>query len=378
MRFIHLSDLHLGKRVNGFSMIKDQKYILEQIFHIIEGERPEGVLIAGDIYDRSVPSVEAVGLFDDLLKKLAGEHVQVFIISGNHDSPERLAFAAGLIEHSGIHIAPVYDGTVRPVSLRDDHGTVNVYMLPFIRPAQIRSIFPEENIDSYTEAVRAAVAHMDIREGERNILLTHQFVTGAARSESEEISVGGSDNVDVSVFDAFDYVALGHIHGPQYVGRESIRYCGTPLKYSFSECRHHKSVTVLDLGEKGGLAIRTRELTPLHDMRELRGTYSELTDKKNYEGTAVDDHLHITLTDEEDIIDAVGKLRVIYPALMKLDYDNKRTRENRKIVGGEEVEKKTPLELIRDFYEQQNNQPMNGEQEALVAGMVEKIWEEEI
>lgn len=378
MKFIHLSDLHLGKRVNEFSMIGDQKYILGQIFHIIEGERPDGVLIAGDIYDRSVPSVEAVGLFDDFLRKLAQEHVQVFVISGNHDSPERLAFAAGLIEHSGIHIAPVYDGTVRPVSLKDGYGTVNIYMLSFIRPAHVRSIFPDEDIDSYTAAVRAAVAHMDIRREERNILLTHQFVTGAVRTESEEISVGGSDNVDASVFDAFDYVALGHIHGPQHVGRESIRYCGTPLKYSFSEAKHCKSVTVLDLGEKGEIEIRTRELVPLHDMRELRGTYGELTDKRNYEGTAVDDYLHITLTDEEDILDAVGKLRVIYPALMKLDYDNKRTRENREIVGGQEMEEKTPLELIRDFYEQQNNQPMNGEQEAFVAGMVEKIWEEKI
>lgn len=376
MRFIHLSDLHLGKRVNGFSLIEDQRYILGQILRIVERECPDGVLIAGDIYDRAVPSVEAIGLFDGFLKKLADAHVQVFVISGNHDSPERLAFASELLEHSGIHIAPVYRGEVRPVSLRDDYGMVNIYMLPFIRPAHIRSIFPEEEAATYTDAVRTAVAHMDIREGERNILVTHQFVTGAVRSESEEITVGGSDNVDAAVFEAFDYVALGHIHGPQHVGRESIRYCGTPLKYSFSEVKHHKSVTIVELGEKGDLGIRTEGLVPLHDMRKLRGTYGELTDKRNYEDTAVEDHIHITLTDEEDVLDAMEKLRVIYPNLMRLDHDNERTRENREIAGGEEVEDKTPLGVIQDFYEQQNDHPMSAEQTAFVKGAIEKIWEE--
>lgn len=376
MKFIHLSDLHLGKRVNEFSMIEDQKYIVKKIVDIIKREKPDAVLIAGDIYDKSIPSVEAVGLFDDFLKNLAGQQTQVFIISGNHDSPERLAFASELIETSGIHIAPVYQGIVRPFSLNDAYGTVNIYMLPFIKPTHVRSIFPEEKIESYTDALRIALSHMDIQESKRNILLTHQFVTGAVRSDSEEISVGGSDNVDVSVFNAFDYVALGHIHGPQYVGRESVRYCGTPLKYSFSETNHQKSVSVVELKEKGNLSIRTVDLIPLHDLRELKGTYEELTNKKNYEGTAVDDYIHITLTDEEDILDAVGKLRVIYPNLMKLDYDNKRTRENREIAGGEDIETKTPLELILDFYEQQNNQPMNEKQEALTAELIEKIWEE--
>ena len=332
MKFMHLSDLHLGKRVNEFSMFEDQDYILKKILTIIQEEKPDGVLIAGDVYDKSIPSVEAVGLLDDFLKKLAKAHIQTFIISGNHDSPERLAFAAELIEPSGIHISSAYDGKVRPISMQDDYGTVNIYMLPFVRPAHVRSVFPKENTESYTEAIRTAISHMEIHEEERNLLITHQFVTGAQRSESEEISVGGTDNVDASVFQAFDYVALGHIHGPQQMGRESIRYCGTPLKYSFSEAGHHKSVTVLELREKGNLKIRTVDLLPLHDMRELKGTYEELTNRKNYEGTAVDDYLHITLTDEEDILDAIGKLRVIYPNLMKLDYDNQRTREDRKSV----------------------------------------------
>lgn len=378
MKCIHLSDLHLGKRVNGFSMIEDQRHISEQILWIVEEERPDAVLIAGDVYDRPIPSVEAMGLFDDLLNRLVRAQVQVFIISGNHDSPERLAFAAELIEHSGIHIAPVYDGTMRPVSVKDRYGAVNIYMLPFLRPAHVRSAFPKEEIGSYTDAVRTAVAHMDVREEERNILVTHQFVTGAARTESEEIWVGGADNVDASVFDLFDYVALGHLHGPQHVGRESIRYCGTPLKYSFSEIGHRKSVTVLEFGKKGELSIRTRKLTPLHEMREIKGTYDELADKKNYEGTAVDDYLRVTLTDEEDVLDAVGKLRTIYPHLMELRYDNRRTRGEQEIAGVEEAEEKTPLELVRDFYRLQNDRDMSGEQEAFVAGEIEKIWEEDI
>lgn len=375
MKLIHLSDLHLGKRVNEFPMIADQAYILKKILKIVEEEKPDGVIIAGDIYDKSIPSVEAVSLFDDFLKNLARVHIQTFIISGNHDSPERLAFAAELIEPSGIHIFPVYNGRVRPISMQDEYGTVNIYLLPFVKPAHVRSVFPKENTQSYTEAVRTAISHMEINEEERNVLVTHQFVTGAQRSDSEEVSVGGTDNVDAAVFQPFDYVALGHIHGPQQMTRESIRYCGTPLKYSFSEAGHRKSVTILELREKGNLKIRTADLVPLHDMRKLKGTYEELTSRKNYEGTAVDDYLHITLTDEEDVLDAVGKLRVIYPNLMRLDYDNRRTRENTEITGANDVEQKTPLELVQDFYRQQNNQEMDEEQTAFVSGLIEEIWE---
>ncbi|MCM1025626.1 MAG: exonuclease SbcCD subunit D [Roseburia sp.] len=378
MKLIHLSDLHLGKRVNEFSMIEDQEYILKQILSIVKKEEPDAVLIAGDIYDKSVPSVEAVGLFDDFLKGLARRKPRVFIISGNHDSPERLSFAAELIELGGIHIAPVYNGVVKPVRLRDEYGSVNIYMLPFLKPAHVRSVFPEETVESYTDAVRVAVSHMELAESERNLLITHQFVTGAARSDSEELSAGGTDNVDGSVFDAFDYVALGHLHGPQSVGRETLRYCGSPLKYSFSEAAQIKSVTVLDWAEKGDLRIRTEALKPLRDLREIKGTYEELVNRKNYEGTRTDDYLHITLTDEEDVVDAMRKLQVIYPNLMKLDYDNRRTRENRAVIGGEEEGSKTPLELIRDFYEKQNNQAMSEKQEALVSELTESIWEESL
>ena len=374
MKLVHLSDLHLGKRVNEFSMLEDQEYILNEILQIIDGERPDGVLIAGDVYDKTVPPGEAVLLFDKFLTNLAEREVPVFVISGNHDSPERLSFGARLMENSGVHMAPVYDGTAAWTEFRDEHGPVRIYLLPFIKPASVRRFFQDREIGSYTEAVGAAVEAMGVDRTVRNVLVTHQFVTGAGRSDSEEISVGGADNVDASVFDPFDYVALGHIHGPQNIGSERIRYCGTPLKYSFSEASHVKSVTVAELGEKGELQVRTVPLRPMRDMREIRGTYMELAARSFYQGLSREDYYHITLTDEEDVRDAVGKLRVIYKNLMKLDYDNLRTRGAGQIRGAERVERKTPLELFEEFYEKQNNQGMSAGQRELVQTMIEKIW----
>jgi len=378
MKLIHLSDLHLGKRVNEFSMLEDQKHILTQILQIIEREQPDGVLIAGDVYDKSVPSAEAVTLLDDFLVCLAKSGNQVFLISGNHDSPERLAFGGRLMEQSGIHLAPVYDGRVEPIRLADEYGPVALYLLPFLKPVHVRRFFPEEEITSYTDALRTAVEAMGVDASVRNVLVTHQFVTGAVRCDSEDLSVGGTDNVDVSVFDPFDYVALGHIHGPQQVGRETVRYCGTPLKYSFSEAGHRKSVTVMELAEKGNVRVRTAPLTPLRDMVELRGTYNELAFKGFYEGTTYqEDYVHITLTDEEDIPDAVSKLRTIYHNLMKLDYDNKRTRAAGAVDGAAEVEQKKPLELLEEFYELQNGQPMGETQRDFARELLTKIWEGE-
>lgn len=376
MKFIHLSDLHIGKRVNEFSMLEDQKYILTQIIQIVEEEAPDGVLIAGDIYDKSVPSAEAVQLFDDFLCQLAKQKRQVFVISGNHDSPERIAFGSRLMDASGIHLSPVFQGEITPISLEDSYGKVDIFMLPFLKPAHVRRFYEEEEIESYTDALRVVIEHMKLQPEHRSILLTHQFVTGASRSESEELSVGGVDNVDASVFDSFDYVALGHIHGPQSIGRETLRYCGTPLKYSFSEADHKKSVTVVELLEKGTCRIETIPLIPKRDLRELKGTYMELTEKKNYEGTNTEDYIHITLTDEEDIPDAIGKLRVIYPNIMKLDYDNRRTRSHGDFSDLEQIEEKTPLELFSEFYEKQNNQPMNQEQREFIKELMERIWEE--
>ena len=378
MKYIHISDLHLGKRVNEYPMLEDHEYILKKIIHIIDEEKPDGVFIAGDIYDKSVPPAEAVQLFDDFLVRLAGRGLQVFVISGNHDSPERIAFGSRLMDRSGIHLSPVYDGNIRPVVMEDAYGEINVYMLPFVKPAHVRRFFEEEEINTYTDAMRVAVAQMNIDRSIRNILVTHQFVTGAQRADSEEISVGGTDNVDVTAFEAFDYVALGHIHRPQSCGRETVRYCGTPLKYSFSEAGDCKSVTIVELLEKGNVLVRTAQLIPRRDMREIRGSYEEITRKSFYENTTYqEDYIHITLTDEEDIPHALGKLRTVYPNLMKLDYDNRRTRESREISGAEDVENKSPLRLFADFYELQNNQPMSDAQKTYVEELIEKIWEVE-
>ena len=378
MKLIHLSDLHLGKRVNEVSMIEDQEYILQQIIRIIKDEHADAVLLSGDIYDKSVPSAEAVALFDEFLSRLAQLKVQVFAISGNHDSPERLAFGSRLMEGAGIHMSPVYNGEVTPIVLSDTYGDVNFWLLPFIKPAHVKRYYPDEGIESYTDACRVAVENMGIATAKRNVLLTHQFVTGATTCESEEISVGGSDNVDASVFEGFDYVALGHIHGPQNIGSNKIRYCGTPLKYSFSEANHYKSVTVVSLGVKGELELHTTPLTPRHDMRIIRGSFAEVTDKAFYEGTATDDYLQVILTDEEDVPEAIGKLRVVYPNIMKLTYDNTRTRTNQLIGGAEDVEQKSPLQLFAELYEQQNNQPMSDEQSSFTQDLIESIWEDKV
>ena len=375
MKLIHLSDLHLGKRVNEVSLIEDQEYILHQILRIIKEENADAVLLSGDIYDKSVPSAEAVTLFDEFLSRLAQLKVQVLAISGNHDSPERLAFGNRLMEGAGIHMSPVYNGEVAPIVLSDPHGEVCFWLLPFVKPAHVKRYYPDAGIETYTDACRVAVEKMGIDTSKRNVLLTHQFVTGATTCESEEISVGGSDNVDAAVFEAFDYVALGHIHGPQNIGSNRIRYCGTPLKYSFSEANHYKSVTVVELGAKGKLELHTAPLIPRHDMRVVRGSFAEVTDKAFYEDTATEDYLQVILTDEEDVPEAIGKLRIIYPNIMKLTYDNTRTRTNQLIDGAEDVERKSPLRLFGELYEQQNNQPMSDRQEDFVRNLIEAIWE---
>lgn len=376
MKFLHLADLHLGKRVNGFSMLEDQAHILRQILAILDDEQPDGVLIAGDVYDKSVPSVEAVELLDGFLTELRARGVPVLLISGNHDSPERLAFGGRVMDSCGIHISPVYDGALAPVTLHDAFGPVHVWLLPFVKPAHVRRWFPDADIESYTDAVAEAVAHMDIDTAARNVLVTHQFVTGGARSGSEELSVGGTDNVDSGVFAPFDYVALGHLHGAQHIGRETIRYAGSPLKYSFPEARQHKSVTVVTLGKKGDVQVRTVALTPLRELREIRGSYDELTARSFYEHTTYrSDYLHLILTDEQDVFDAMSRLRTIYPYLMTLDYDNARTRAAGGMSVPAETERRTPLELFEALYQRQNHQPMSEVQREYIVQLMEQIME---
>lgn len=379
MKLIHLSDLHLGKRLCEYPLLEDQRYILEQILQIAGREQPDAVLIAGDVYDKPVPSAEAVILLDWFLVELAGLGAQICLISGNHDSLERLSFGGRLMGQSGVYLSPVYDGQVRPVALTDSHGPVDIWLLPFVKPAHVRRFFPEAEISSYTDALSAAIGAMELDPDARNVLVTHQFVTGASRSESEDVCVGGADNVDASVFAPFDYVALGHLHSPQWVERETVRYCGSPLKYSFSEARQRKSVTVVELGEKGDTAVRTVPLAPLRDMVELKGSYDQLTLRSFYEGKSWrEDYVHITLTDEEDIPDGYAKLRTVYHNLMRVGYDNQRTRAgDGAALRDVETDRRTPLELLEQFYEMQNGQAMGEEARAFAQKLVEDVWEGE-
>ena len=375
MKLMHLSDLHLGKRVNDFSMLEDQAYILNKIINIIDDEKPTGIILAGDIYDKPIPPAEAVELFDDFLYKLSQRNIQVFIISGNHDSAERIAFGARLFDKTGIYLSPVYNGTISPIEVHDDFGKLNIYMLPFIKPVHVSRYFPDKEISSYTDAVSTVIENMHIDTSSRNILVTHQFVTGSSRTESEDVSVGGSDNVDSVVFKDFDYVALGHIQRSQICCSEYIRYCGTPLKYSFSESKDTKSITVIDIKEKGNIKLDFIPLTPLRDMVELKGTYEELMLRSFYENTTYpDDYVHITLTDEDDILDVITRLRVVYKNIMKLDYDNQRTRSSSEINLINDMESKSPLELFDIFYESRNGQHLSDIQKDFMENIIEDIW----
>lgn len=379
MRFLHIADLHIGKRVNEFSMIDDQRHILNEILKVIDTESVDAVLMAGDIYDKAVPSAEAVQLFDAFLTSLVKRDIKVFVVSGNHDSAERIAFASQIMKESNVYMSPVYDGKVEPVKLNDEFGNINVYLLPFVKPIHVRSCFEEsEEIRTYDDAVKFAVDRMNIDTSERNIIVAHQFVTGAERCDSEEVSVGGLDDIEYHAFDKFDYAALGHIHGAQHIGREEVRYSGTPLKYSFSEVKHKKSVAIVDIKEKGSVEITEVPLVPLHDMREIRGSYDEICNRDNYIGTAQDDYMHITLTDEEDIPDAIAKLRTIYPNIMCLDYDNKRTRAMNVVSSADLSTRKTPVELFAELYERQNGSEMSDAQRDIITKIVEEISEGEV
>ena len=377
MRFLHLSDLHLGKRVCEFSMLEDQQFILEQILALLDSHPVDAVLLAGDLYDKPVPPAEAVRLLDWFLTELSRRGLPVFAVSGNHDSADRVAFGSALLAESRVYVSPVFSGIPAPVTLTDAYGPVDLYLLPFLKPAAVRHVFPDEPIESYNDALACVLDRMQPDPGRRSVLVAHQFVAGAASCESEEPSVGGIDWVDASLFDRFDYVALGHLHSPQKVGRETLRYCGTPLKYSFSEANQKKSASFVELGPKGTVTVTTEPLTPRHDLRELKGSYMELTDRRSYEGTATDDYLHITLTDEQDIPEALARLRVVYPNLMRLDYDNRRTRALQTPDAACRTEQKTPLELFSDFYRLQNDQPLSEEQAAFCQQLIEQLWKEE-
>lgn len=398
MKLIHTADLHIGKRICEHSMLENQRDVLWKMLAVIEAEKPDAVLIAGDVYDKPVPTAEAVCLLDDFMVELSKLSPRTFIISGNHDSAERIAFGGRLMESRGIFLSPVYSGEIKPTTLKDEFGEVDVWMLPFVRPNDVRSRLVDDDerksVTDYTTAVKVAIGQMKFTPGRRNILVAHQFVTGAMLEEkgSEEF-VGGISNVDPYVFDGFDYVALGHIHGPQNLMKDEdgiarIRYSGTPLKYSLSEAKHKKSMTVVELGgvkNPGGLAelqLREIPLEPLHDMRQIRGSFDELTsvefrDEEVRQGRKLDDFIYAVLTDDNDVPNAAAKLRSVYPNLMMLNYDNARTQNLRKLSEAASVVRKTPIEIFCDFFRDMNGRGMNQEEFDYVDDLVNKIWDGE-
>lgn len=475
MKFFHLSDLHLGKRVNGFSMIEDQKYILQQIIELADREVPDAVIIAGDVYDKSIPSVEAVNLFDDFLVSLAQRNLQIFVISGNHDSAERISYGGRVMEQSGIHIsrritgdasssstdpgegggltassssadssedsdstdssssadsgeggglttssssadsdgysdsegsasfektkenknankdlpaaflsvslssAGTDSGKISIVRLEDEYGDLNVCLIPYIHPSVVRAAWPEETVGSWTEAMEVLLRHADIDPEARNIAVAHQYVTADGvrpeESDSEQKHIGGLDNVEYSIFDVFDYVALGHLHGPQHIGRPTVRYAGSPLKYSFSEENQKKSVTVVEIREKGNVGISQIPLSALRDLRTLRGTFDELMSPEYTAALSKEDYYRVILTDEQDVDHAVSRLRkYFYTNLMELDYDNARTRAQGVTDALEEAIEKEPAEVLAELFLKQNGKAMSDFQKNLAARMIDEIW----
>ena len=373
MKIMHLSDLHIGKRLNGFSLLDDQKHILRQILQIADAQKPDCVLIAGDVYDKPVPPAEAVTVLDTFLSELAGRHIPVLLISGNHDSAERIAYGGRIMQSSGIYLSPVYEGTVEPVTLQDAFGDVRFYLLPFVRPGDVRARFPEAHISGYSDAMRTAIDAMQVDPAVRNVLVTHQYVTGANLGGSEEIIVGTVESIGAELFAAFDYTALGHLHAPQNVGgNPRIRYCGTPLKYDFEEARNQKTVSIVTLGEKGTApALMEIPLVPKHEMLVLRGTFEKLMKRERSDG-----FVKIILTDEHEIPDAIGKLRTHFPHAMMLDYDNQRTNAA-PVLAAASARQKLPMELVNDFYEAFNGAGLSEEQRDILAPLIKEIWEGE-
>lgn len=377
MKFIHLSDLHLGKKVNGFSMIDEQKYILNQILEMMSEIKPDCVLIAGDVFDTGIAPVEAIKLFEQFLKSLSEIHTPVFVISGNHDSADRLSYCSDFIADKGIYISKSLGGDIEPITLSDEYGEVNIYLLPFIKPVDVNNIYKME-FSNYTDAVKYVIDRMNVDTSKRNVLVAHQYVTGAMPSESEtSINVGGLDNVEKYIFDVFDYTALGHIHRMQNIGSQSVRYCGTPLKYSLSETGTTKYLNVVEIKEKGTLTVDEIPLEPKNDMRQIKGKYDDLVSRKNYEGTAVNDYIYAVLTDENDIPDVVSKLRTVYPNIMAISYDNVHTSRNNPEEVYQKYESRTPLEFFGELFKRQNNENLTADDEKILKELISEIWEEE-
>ena len=379
MKILHLADLHLGKVIQEQSLLEDQKYMLNEIIEKIKEEEIDIILISGDVYDRSIPQADAIDLLDDFLNILIKDlKKQVFIISGNHDSKERLGFGNKIFENEGLFISSKYEGKIKKVELQDEYGKLNIYMLPFIKPIEVKKYFDDESL-SYDETIKKIIEKEDIDESQRNIILTHQFVTAIGeeveRTESEVLTLGGTDNVDISNYNKFDYVAIGHVHRPQRIGRDTARYAGTMLKYSFSEVNHKKTMPIIDFKEKGNIDIKLVELKPLRDMREIKGPIEKLIE--NYEEENANDYIRAIITNEEPVYDAIGQLRRIYPNVLKLEVQNSKILSNIefKTENLQKVKSKSEVELFNEFYKFQNNIELNVEQKNLIQEVVKEIKE---
>lgn len=369
MKFLHLGDLHIGKRVNEFPMIEDQRYIFNQILEIAEKEQVDGAILAGDIYDKALPSGESVELFDMLLTRLSEMGLQVYGISGNHDSAERIGYGSRIMVHRGVHLSKSYGGELESIALNDDYGSLRIYLLPFIKPANVRRYDEDIEIGSYEDAVKSVLRRSSIGTDSRNILVAHQFVTyngtEPERSDSEVVSVGGLDNIDASVFKQFDYVALGHIHRPQRIGRETIRYAGSPLKYSFSEVNHRKAVTIVDVRAKGDVQLKQIELIPQRDMKKIKGSIAELLSLDFYTKLNTNDYYHVTLTDEA-VMDAIGKLRMVYPNIMRLEFERSESERAAELRVLEKMELSSTMEIFEEFYDMQNGRQMDESRKSII------------
>ena len=366
MKIMHLGDLHIGKSLGDFDLYEDQKYILEQILNLIKEKSVDVLLIAGDVYDKAIPGEKSVQLLDYFLKRLVETGIKTYMISGNHDSDERLNFGSSLFESNNIYINSKFNGILKRYSLYDKFGELNIYLLPFVKASQVQHFFPEEKIDSYDMAVRTIIKHSDFDVGKRNILVAHQFVAGKDDPEiagSEGLSVhnvGMVEKIGYGSLAEFDYVALGHIHSPQAVGLKHIRYCGSPLKYSLSEVNNNKSVPIITFKDKGEVLVEFAPLIPMRDIRHLRGNIKNLLDKKNI--SMENDFIYATLTNEDIVNDAMGIFREYYPNTVKIDYDNSHTKEIENVDITRITQNKTFDELIRDFYMQMYSCDM-GEEE---------------
>ena len=377
MKILHLGDLHLGKRVNEISMIEDQKYILDQIISLVKEEKIDVVLLCGDIYDKAIPTIEAIHLLDEFLDELSDLKVKVLMISGNHDSSERLSFGRNLFKRSNLYIASQFEKEIEKITITEDGYKINFYMLPFVKPAYINHVLKIQE-ETYEECFKYLMEHTKVKEDETNILLAHQFVTADKNSpelsDSETSSLGGVDNIDYRLFDAFDYVALGHIHKPQAMGREMVRYAGSILKYSFSEIHKDKQATVITINENKQLSLSFHHLKPIRDMREIECSLDALL-KRECEIGQEEDYMHVILTDEEQILDAIGKVRTIYPNVMQISFKNRRHMAQYEAIQMKEdqISDQSPMELFEQFYKMQNHIDLDEKRAQMAASIFEEV-----